>query len=88
MDVLDPESDSVRTCTYVEEAEELNDLVQKAVDSGGQDAGTLLARFNAIVSPWLTSTTALSWTTDHLIKVHATAACEVPRTGKPPGSSS
>ena len=50
MDVLDPESDSFRTCTYVEEADELFDIVQKAVASNGQDAGDLLARFSTIVS--------------------------------------
>ena len=67
MDVLDPESDSVRTCTYVEEAEELYDLVQKAVTSEGQDAGDVLARFSAIVSPPLTWKQACLVTAGQLI---------------------
>ncbi len=49
MDILDPESDSVRSCTYVEEADELQEIVQKVVATGGQSSGELLARFNTIV---------------------------------------
>ena len=52
MDVLDPESDSTRTCTYVEEADELLEIVHKAVASGGQECGELLPHFTNIVRDW------------------------------------
>lgn len=49
MDILDPDSDSIRTCTYVEEAGELHKIVKEVAASRGQNAGELLARFNTIV---------------------------------------
>lgn len=48
---VDQEFDCLRECTYVEEADEINQLLQQTVNSKGLDAAQVYPRFRRIVSP-------------------------------------
>lgn len=49
-DQVDQDFDCLRECTYVEEADEVNLVVQQTVSSGGLGAQKAYPRFRKIVS--------------------------------------
>lgn len=46
---VDQEFDCLRECTYVEEADEIRDILRKTVDTKGLDAKGVYPRFKRIV---------------------------------------
>lgn len=75
-DQLDQDLDCLRECTYVEEAPEINQLIQHTVETHGSAAQAAYPRFRKIVSslPGGSADTKLN-----IKNIRCAAAGEIPR---------